>query len=61
MAVSQTNQDRVVQSPKTRVVILGDGAGGVMTAIRLERLGKPRRDVLSARTFINVSRKEGGL
>src|SRR5215472_15238173 len=33
------------QSPKTRVVILGGGFGGVYTARRLERLCKGRPDV----------------
>ena len=45
MSFSQTNRFGSGQSPKTRIVILGGGFGGVTTARRLERLFKRRRDV----------------
>src|SRR6267378_191968 len=45
MPLSQTNRVGAEQPPKTRIVILGGGFGGVTTARRLERLCKRRRDV----------------
>jgi NADH dehydrogenase len=41
----QTNPLDAGQPPKTRIVILGGGFGGVTTARRLERLCKRRREV----------------
>jgi NADH dehydrogenase len=43
--LSQTNHPSSAQPPKTRIVILGGGFGGVVTARHLERLCKRRRDV----------------
>jgi NADH dehydrogenase len=45
MPLSQTNRPGAGQPPKTRIVILGGGFGGVTTARHLERLCKRRRDV----------------
>src|SRR5437870_11514050 len=45
MSLSQTNGFGSGQPPKTRIVILGGGFGGVTTARRLERLCKRRRGV----------------
>src|SRR5580765_5501679 len=45
MPLSQTNRVGAEQPPRTRIVILGGGFGGVTTARRLERLCKRRRDV----------------
>src|SRR5712672_4751361 len=45
MALSQTNSLDSAQRPKTRIVILGGGFGGVTTARHLERLCKHRQDV----------------
>jgi NADH dehydrogenase len=45
MPLSQTNGLGAGQSPKTRIVILGGGFGGVTTARHLEQLCKRRRDV----------------
>src|SRR5437762_3022852 len=45
MSLSQTNGFGFGQPPKTRIVILGGGFGGVTTARHLERLCKRRRDV----------------
>src|SRR5258707_15763835 len=45
MSLSQTNGFGSGQPPKTRIVILGGGFGGVTTARHLERLCKRRRDV----------------
>jgi NADH dehydrogenase len=45
MPVSQTNGLDAGQPPKTRIVILGGGFGGVVTARLLEGLCKQRRDV----------------
>src|SRR6476646_1962308 len=41
----QTKPLDAAQPPKTRIVILGGGFGGVTTARHLERLCKHRRDV----------------
>ena len=45
MSLSQTNGFGSGQPPKTRIVILGGGFGGVTTARHLERLCKRRQDV----------------
>src|SRR6266404_8839605 len=45
MSLSQTNGIGSGQPPKTRIVILGGGFGGVYTARSLERLCKHRPDV----------------
>src|SRR3954449_9489653 len=45
MPLLDTNRPGVGELPKTRIVILGGGFGGVTTARRLERLCKRRRDV----------------
>ncbi len=45
MPLSQTNGIGAGQPPKSRIVILGGGFGGVTTARHLERLCKRRRDV----------------
>jgi NADH dehydrogenase len=45
MPLSQTNRLGAGQPPKTTIVILGGGFGGVTTARHLERLCKRRRDV----------------
>jgi NADH dehydrogenase len=45
MTASQTNGPAAGRSPKTRIVILGGGFGGVTTARRLEKLCKNRPDV----------------
>jgi NADH dehydrogenase len=45
MPSSQTNYIGAAQAPKTRIVILGGGFGGVTTAGELERLCKRRQDV----------------
>src|SRR6185436_11657515 len=45
MSLSQTNGFGSAQPPKTRIVILGGGFGGVTTARHLERLCQRRRDV----------------
>jgi NADH dehydrogenase len=45
MALSQTNHPGTGQPPRTRIVILGGGFGGVTTARHLERLCRGRRDV----------------
>src|SRR6266700_7930769 len=45
MPLLHTNRPGVGEPPKTRIVILGGGFGGVTTARRLERLCKRRRDV----------------
>src|SRR5258706_7869626 len=45
MSLSQTNGFGSGQSPKTRIVILGGGFGGVTTARHLERLCKRRQGV----------------
>ena len=45
MPLSQTNHARAGQPPKTRIVILGGGFGGVATARYLEGLFKRRPDV----------------
>src|SRR5437870_12190384 len=45
MPLSQTNLLGAGQPPKTRIVILGGGFGGVSTARHLERLCKRRMDV----------------
>ncbi len=45
MHSSQTNRIGAGLRPKTRIVILGGGFGGVTTARHLERLCKHRRDV----------------
>src|SRR5882757_4221946 len=45
MSLSQTNGFGSGQPPKTRIVILGGGFGGVTTARHLERLCKRRPDV----------------
>jgi NADH dehydrogenase len=45
MPLSQTYRLDADQPPKTRIVILGGGFGGVTTARHLERLCKRRRDV----------------
>ena len=45
MHLSQTNRTGAGQPPKTRIVILGGGFGGVTTARHLERLCKRRPDV----------------
>src|SRR3954447_12025137 len=45
MPLSQTNRPGAGQPPRTRIVILGGGFGGVTTARHLERLCKRRRDV----------------
>src|SRR5947209_7065479 len=45
MPLSQTNLLGAGQPPKTRIVILGGGFGGVTTARHLERLCRLRRDV----------------
>src|SRR5437667_8986099 len=45
MSLSQTNGFGSGHPPKTRIVILGGGFGGVTTARRLEWLCKRRRDV----------------
>src|SRR6266404_74687 len=45
MSLSQTNGIGSGQPPKTRIVILGGGFGGVTTARHLERLCKRRQDV----------------
>ena len=45
MPLFQTNRPGAGQPPKTRIVILGGGFGGVTTARHLERLCKRRPDV----------------
>ena len=45
MPLSHTNGIGAGQPPKTRLVILGGGFGGVTTARHLERLCKHRQDV----------------
>src|SRR5262249_15937463 len=45
MPLSQTSNRGPGQPPKTRIVILGGGFGGVTVAHHLERLCKRRRDV----------------
>src|SRR6476661_7202106 len=45
MPLFQTTDLGAGQPPKTRIVILGGGFGGVTTARHLERLCKRRRDV----------------
>src|SRR5258706_2042086 len=45
MTLSQTNGFGSGQLPKTRIVILGGGFGGIYTARHLERLCKRRQDV----------------
>jgi len=45
MALSQNKSVDIGQRPKTRIVILGDGFGGVTTARHLERLCKHRQDI----------------
>ena len=45
MPLSQANHPAAMQPPKTRIVILGGGFGGVATARHLERLCKRRQDV----------------
>src|SRR5262245_381015 len=45
MPLFETNHPDPGQPPKTRIVILGGGFGGVNTARHLERLCKRRRDV----------------
>jgi NADH dehydrogenase len=45
MPLSQTNRPGAGQPPKTRIVILGGGFGGVTTARHLERFCKRRQDV----------------
>src|SRR5882724_1832048 len=45
MTLSQTNGFGSGQPPKTRIVILGGGFGGIYTARHLERLCKRRQDV----------------
>src|SRR5882724_12629653 len=45
MALSQTNSLESAQRPKTRIVILGGGFGGVTTARHLERLCKHRQEI----------------
>ena len=45
MSSLQTNRPDAAQPPKTRIVILGGGFGGVATAGHLERLCKRRPDV----------------
>jgi NADH dehydrogenase len=45
MALSQVNHPAAEQRPKTRIVILGGGFGGVATARHLERRCKGRQDV----------------
>jgi NADH dehydrogenase len=45
MPLSQTNTPGAGQPPKTRIVILGGGFGGVTTSRHLERLCKRRQDV----------------
>src|SRR5690349_20526335 len=45
MFPSQMNRQGTGQPPKTRIVILGGGFGGVATARYLEQLCKRRRDV----------------
>jgi NADH dehydrogenase len=45
MPLSQTNRPGAGQPPKTRIVILGGGFGGVTTARHLEQLCKRRPDV----------------
>src|SRR6476659_10540385 len=45
MPLLDTNRPGVGEPPKTRIVILGGGFGGVTTARHLERLCKRRRDV----------------
>src|SRR5262247_756308 len=45
MPLSQTNSPAGGQPPKTRIVILGSGFGGVYTARHLERLCRHRPDV----------------
>ena len=45
MPLSQTNRIGASQAPKTRIVILGGGFGGVTTARHLERFSKHRQDV----------------
>src|SRR5258706_5080742 len=45
MALSQNKSVDIGQRPKTRIVILGGGFGGVTTARHLERLCRRRPDV----------------
>ncbi len=45
MPLSQANHPAAARPPKTRIVILGGGFGGVATARHLERRCKGRRDV----------------
>jgi hypothetical protein len=45
MPLLDTNRPGVGEPPKTRIVILGGGFGGVTTARHLERLCKRRQDV----------------
>ncbi len=45
MALAQASHPAGAQSPKTRIVILGGGFGGVATARHLERRCKGRQDV----------------
>src|SRR5207244_6785991 len=45
MSLSQTNRLGAGQPPKSRIVILGGGFGGVYTARHLERLCKRRPGV----------------
>ena len=45
MPLFDSNRPGVGEPPKTRIVILGGGFGGVTTARHLERLCKRRQDV----------------